>query len=150
MSNIQAGLPVFLLVLGCSALAFAAGPEAIGTVKYVEGGAAIRQGGQSIDAAVGSPVHLNDNLATDAEGSIGITIKDGTLLSLGPDSEMEIDELVYDPARKNVGLNVNVAHGTFLYFSGRIAKVNPQAVTVKTPNAVIGIRGTRFLLNVAE
>lgn len=150
MFNTKACCLAFALVFGHLEIAVAAEPEAIGTVKYLAGSAAIRQGGQSTGAAVGSPVRLNDTLATDPEASIGVTIKDGTLLSLGPDSEMVIDELVYDPARKNVGLNVNVLHGTFSYLSGRIAKINPEAVTVKTPTAVIGIRGTRFLLSVAE
>jgi hypothetical protein len=34
--------------------------------------------------------------------------------------------------------------------SGRIAKKSPQAMTVRTPSATLGVRGTEFVVSVDE
>jgi hypothetical protein len=72
------------------------------------------------------------------------------LVSLGPDTEVTIDEYLFAPANGELKLAASLAKGTLQYISGVIAKLRPEAVSVKTPTGIIGVRGTRFLAKVEE
>ena len=71
-----------------------------------------------------------------------------TLLSIGPNSELVVDEFAYSPGRSELTLLVRLSKGTLHYISGVIAKLRPEGVAVKTPTGLIGVRGTEFLLRV--
>ena len=76
------------------------------------------------------------------DGRVGITLNDDTRVSLGPGSEVRLDQFVYAPADGRVGLVLNIVRGLVAYVSGRIAKLSPDAVKLGTPNAIVGVRGT--------
>lgn len=122
--------------------------QSIGVVKTVEGSPEIIRADQPVASSAGSPVFLNDTLLTDGVSGIGISLNDGTTLSLGEDSELIIDDFVYEPAAGNVGLGMQMLGGTMSYLSGKIAHISPESVSVDTPTATIGIRGTKFLVKV--
>jgi hypothetical protein len=96
----------------------------------------------------GTPVQLGSRLRTASGASLGLTLKDNTILSFGPDTEFVVDEFVYEPARGRLGLVASLARGTLSYISGVIAKLRPDAVSVKTPAGLIGVRGTEFAVRV--
>ena len=73
---------------------------------------------------------------------MGAILQDGTGIGLGPNTELKIDSFLYDPANGKLSLALRLARGVLAYFSGRIAKLAPGAVTVETPVGVIGLRGT--------
>lgn len=145
MPRILRAAPAFLIVL---LLAAAAQAAPIGIVKTSAGAATIVRDGKTLPAQSGADVFLNDNVTTGGDGSIGISFNDATTVSLGGDSELLIDNYVYEPADKNVSLGMNMVAGTFTYLSGKIAAINPETVSLRTPSMVIGIRGTKFLLKV--
>lgn len=118
----------------------------IGFVKVVEGEASITSSGETMPANPGSAVHIGDTANTGENGSLGITLKDNTIMSLGPDTELRIDEYLFAPAQDELKLLASLAKGTLHYISGVIAKLKPNAVSVKTPSGIIGVRGTRFLV----
>jgi hypothetical protein len=89
-----------------------------------------------------------DVVRTGAGGRIGITLKDGTRLSLGATSEVRIDRFAYAPGEGRLALALKVARGVAEYISGRIARLSPGAVKIETPTSIIGIRGTRVLIEV--
>lgn len=124
--------------------------DAIGQIKSVDSGASIRRNGGSTDAEAGGPVYEGDVIVTDLTGSIGITLKDGTVLSLGSDSEMELDRFIFEPQEKKLGFAAKFLSGTATYLSGRIAKLAPEQVNLSTRFSTIGIRGTRVLIKVAK
>lgn len=122
----------------------------IGFVKNVAGEATISTAGQVRKAEVGSPVHVGSLLKTGPQASMGVTFKDETVMSFGPNTELTVDEYLYEPGRGQLKLNSKLAKGSLNYVSGVIAKLRPEAVSVSTPSGVIGVRGTQFLLKVEE
>lgn len=121
---------------------------AIGYVKTVTGDAWVTTGGQQVKAAAGTPVRVGSRLRTAAGASMGVTLKDNTVLSFGPDTEFVLDAFAFDPAKGQLGLATSLFHGTLSYISGVIARLRPESVSVKTPTGLIGVRGTEFAVRV--
>jgi hypothetical protein len=124
--------------------------QAIGYVKTVTGEAWVITAGQHVKAQAGSAVLLGSQLKTGAAASMGVTFKDDTVMSFGPDTELTVDEYLYAPAQDQLRLSARLAKGTLNYLSGVIAKLKPDAVSVKTPTSIIGVRGTQFVARVED
>ena len=122
----------------------------IGYVKNVTGEASVGTGGQVQRAEVGTPVHQGSVLRTGPKSSMGVTFKDETVMSFGPDTELTVDEYLYAPAQGNLKLASKLRKGSLNYVSGVIAKLKPEAVSVDTPSGTIGIRGTQFVVKVEK
>ena len=131
----------------CSLLAQADEPP-IGYVKNVTGDASVSTAGQTVKAEAGTPVLLGSVLRTGQESSMGVTFKDETVMSFGPDTELSVDEYLYAPAQGKLKLGSRLSKGSLNYVSGVIAKLKPDAVSVDTPSGTIGIRGTQFVVKV--
>jgi hypothetical protein len=71
-------------------------------------------------------------------------------MSFGPDTEFVVDEYLYAPVQGKLRLGSKLAKGSLNYVSGVIAKLQPDAVTVRTPSGTIGVRGTQFVVKVEE
>ncbi|MDT8989457.1 FecR family protein [Curvibacter sp. APW13] len=148
-------LVVCALWVGMTASAQTAPPvagsaEPVGRVKTLRGQATIRTQTQTVEAAVGTPVYLGSEIRTGKDASLGLTFKDSTVLSLGADTRLTVDEYVYDPNQGQYKFGANLGKGALNYISGAIAKARPEAVSVKTPGAVIGVRGTHFVVKAEE
>jgi hypothetical protein len=124
--------------------------SAIGYVKTSQGQTEVVVAGKPIQAAPGTPVFQNSVLKTGKNSSLGVTFKDNTIMSLGPDTELLIDEYLYAPAKDELKLGGRITKGTLNYASGVIAKLKPEAVVIRTPSGNIGVRGTHFVLSVVE
>ena len=94
-------------------------------------------------AKSGEGVYFLETVESGINSGLQILLLDETTFTVGPQSEIVIDEMVYDPDG-NSKLIVSVAKGAFRYISGEIAKQNPENVSIRTPNGEIGIRGTSF------
>ena len=134
-----------LFVGGGSSLA---GDDAIGYIKKVEKPAFVVRQGMRQTADIGHSVYMNDLLKTGAAGAMGVTFKDNTMISIGPDTEFVVDEFVYQPREKALSFTSRMTRGTLHFVSGTIAKLAPESVSVETPPGTIGIRGTRFLVKI--
>lgn len=133
-----------------SAFSAQADDTIVAYIKTVSGKADIISGQTTQAASVGAAVHDQDRIKTEDDASVGLTFKDNTVLSLGPNSQLTVDEFVYAPEQSQLKLAVNLLSGTLQYVSGMIAKLKPQAVEVKTPTGMIGVRGTRFVVKVGD
>lgn len=122
--------------------------DIVGCVKTVQGGAVIHRGTETIPATLGFRLLANDVLQTSGDGRLGIILQDGTGIGLGPNTELKIDNFVYEPSAGKLGLLLRLAHGVMAYFSGKIAQLAPGSVSVETPVAVIGLRGTHLAVSV--
>lgn len=140
---------VICLFLGFSLPALADQPV-IGYVKNVKGDALVINGNQQVKAEVGTPVVTGSKLKTGSNASMGITFKDNTVMSFGPNTELTVDEYLYAPNSGKLKLGATMAKGTLAYLSGAIAKIKPDAVSVKTPTGTIGVRGTHFVVKVED
>jgi hypothetical protein len=127
-----------------------AGEVPIGWVKNVTGDASVSSHGVLVKAEPGTAVLQGSVLRTGAKSSMGITFKDETIMSFGPNTQMSVDEYLYAPAQGQLSLVGKLAKGTMNYVSGIIAKLQPDAVAVSTPVGIIGVRGTQFVVKVEE
>ena len=137
-----------LLFVLVTTQAFGQQPGAAGRVKVASGAAFIVRTGGLVPAQAGQIVYQADALRTGAGGRIGITLKDDTRLSLGPNSEVRLDRFAYAPAENQVGLVLRVVRGIVAYVSGRIAKLSPDSIRLETPGAIVGVRGTTLAVRV--
>ena len=126
-------------------IAVAAAQEA-GQIKVSKGSAQIERSGKKLPAAVGRVVQQGDVVITGADGSVGITFRDSSLLSVGPDSVLAIDRFVFDSTTHQGSFDSSLKQGTLAVVSGKLAKQSPEAMKVKTPAAILGVRGTEFLV----
>jgi hypothetical protein len=120
----------------------------IGYVKTVQGAALVVTAGNTVKAEPGTPVRQSSVLKTGQQASMGITLQDDTRLSIGPDTVMAVDGFLYEPTQDAVKLLLSLTQGTLNYVSGLIAKLKPEAVSIKTPTGNIGVRGTHFVAKV--
>jgi len=120
----------------------------IATVQKVSGMATVVRQGRAISAKFGLEIYQNDTLRTGPDGSMGVAFNDDTLLSLGPESVLVIDEFVFAPRQGKFSIVIRMLKGTVAYLSGLISKLAPESAHFKTPTASIGIRGTKFVARV--
>jgi len=132
-------------------LAFAAaGAENAGHIKVARGAVQIERAGQRLAASVGDAVQTGDVVTTGSDGSVGITLLDNSLLSAGPNSALSIDRFAFDSTTHQGGFEASLRKGTLAVVSGKLAKQSPDAMKVKTPAAVLGVRGTEFLVRTSD
>ena len=143
-------LAVSLGLVVWSGTATAQDTAPVGHVKNVKGTATVTTNGKVVIAEPGTPLHQGSALKTEAQSSMGVTFKDNTMMSFGPNTVLTVDEYLYEPSEGKLKLGARMGKGTLNYVSGVIAKLQPDAVTVKTPTGMIGVRGTQFLLKVEE
>lgn len=121
--------------------------EPIGTVETVSGSVNVTRIDGSVETlSVGDKVYQGDTIETPNDAGVGITLADTSSFSLGENSEMVLDELVYDPGQQEGSTVLSLLEGTASFVSGQIAKFSPDAVSITTPVATIGIRGTKVFL----
>lgn len=127
----------------------AAGAD-VGQIKTTKGQVSIERKGQSMAGQVGMVLEPSDVIRTGPDGAVGVTMRDNTLLSAGPNSILALEHFEFDPTTSAGRFDARLQRGTLAVVSGRIAKQSPQAMTVRTPSAVLGIRGTEFVVAAEE
>ena len=132
------------------ALATLAQAADIGRIKVAHGAVTIQRGGASIPASVGMAVQASDVVATGSDGSVGITMTDNSLLSAGPNSVLALDRYDFDDVTSEGHFDASLRKGTLAVVSGRLAQQSPDAMKVRTPSAVLGVRGTEFVVSVGD
>lgn len=144
----------FLAILILSLVALAstapAQTQVAGFVKTVEGSGRIVRADASTPARVGDVLHVSDAVMTEEQSSMGIMLEDDTLLSLGPNSRLELGDFAFEPQEENFAVAIRLLKGSFAYMSGVIARLAPDKVRIETPDAVIAVHGTSFVVKVEE
>jgi hypothetical protein len=120
----------------------------VGSVKSIDGLAWIIRGEEQIPAQAGARLMVNDTMKTGIDGAMGIILRDDTIISMGSGSQMVLSEFVFQPERKQFGMLTKFLKGSFTYISGLMAKLDPESVKIETPEGMVAIRGTHFLIKV--
>ena len=123
-------------------------PAAAGRIKIASGATSIVRQGVALPAKPGELVFEADSLRTGGDGRLGVTLKDDSRISLGPNSDVRLDRFLFAPATDGVGFGLTILRGLLAYISGRIAKLSPDAVRLETPSAILGVRGTHLVIRV--
>ena len=145
--------PLVLLVASIGLLTVwpdPAGASDVGLIKVSKGAVHIERAGQKLPAPVGAKVREGDVVVTGSDGSVGIAFLDASLLSAGPNSALGIDRFAFDSTTNQGAFETSLRRGTLSAVSGKIAKQSPDAMKVKTPVAILGARGTEFLVRTSE
>src|SRR4029079_11882842 len=124
------------LVALSSALALAAQAAAIGQVRVARVKVTIERGGQSLPATTGARLQSGDVLKTGADGSVGLTMSDNSLLSAGPNSVLSLDRYDFDATTSQGQFDATLQKGLLAVIFGRIAKQSPEAMKVRTPSSI--------------
>jgi hypothetical protein len=122
----------------------------IAQVKTVSGKVYIQRSGARVSVKAGDALFEQDTIDTGTDGAIGITFIDNTVMSTGPNSEVALEEYKFDSNNFNGSMLTDLRKGTLSMVSGDIAKSSPAAMKVKTPAAILGVRGTHFVVQVPE
>lgn len=134
-----------ILLLAASSLATAAD---IGQVKTSKGDVSIERGGTTLPGTIGTRLEAADVIRTGPDGSAGITMSDNSLLSVGPNSVLALDTYRFDTTTHQGQFDATLSKGSLAVVSGKIAKQSPDAMKVRTPASVLGVRGTEFVVQV--
>jgi hypothetical protein len=136
----------------CSVLVLAAASAAadVGRVKVSSGPVFIERGGQRMPAPVDTLVQSSDTIVTGANGSVGVTFIDNTRVAAGPNSVLAINRYDFDQTTHAGGFDATLRRGTLGVVSGKMAKQSPEAVTIRSPSMVLGVRGTEFVVYAGE
>jgi hypothetical protein len=120
----------------------------IGIVESVNSPAAVQHVNGTVDTLKpGSSVFKGDKIITGDSGSAVLFMKDESTVSIDANSQIIMDELIYNPGHKQGSEIISLIKGVAVFASGNIAKFHPEAMMVQTPVATIGIRGTTFGLH---
>ncbi len=133
-----------ILLLILSSLTFAN----IAIVKKIKGTVEVKRKGQVISIRKGSTLKNGDVILTKSKSSIGIMFDDGSRVSLGEKALFVINHYVVKPSRKEYDIDLELKKGKAMFSSGKISKLAPQAVKFRIPEGAIGIRGTKFVVEV--
>jgi hypothetical protein len=141
-------------MLGIVLAAFAAVGYAddadVGQIKTVRGTVHLERDGQRLAAAPGMAVRQADKLVTGADGAVGVTFLDNSMLSAGPGSVLGIDRYSFNTTTHAGQFDASLQKGSLAVVSGKIVKQQPGAMRVRTPASVMGVRGTEFLVRVDD
>lgn len=121
-----------------------------GTAKVVRGDVRVERAGTSVPLLVGDMVMEKDRIVVPADGSAGITLRDDTRISVGPRSTLVINGFSFDPKTQDGSVDTSILSGTMRYVTGLVGRLKPCAVRVATATATIGVRGTEFIVEVAD
>ncbi len=123
-----------------------AADNSIGNIKTIKGGVSVSRGAESLNPEPGFRIFDGDLLKTAESSGAGIIFSDGTLVTIGADTELLLNKYIFQPKDNEYAFDVYMKKGTAIYNSGRLGKLSPESVQFRTSKATIGIRGTKFFI----
>lgn len=137
-----------LILAALVAMAIPAMASDVGLIKVSKGDVRIERAGARVAASVGTGVQASDVIVTGSDGLAGITFTDNSLVSLGPNSRLSIDRYRFDSTTHQGEFESSLTKGRLAAISGKMVKQSPEAMKVRTPSAIMGVRGTEFIVQV--
>ncbi len=121
----------------------AAGPAPAGSVTFLAGEATRLAGGKAGKLALGSPVHENDVLETRTRTRLELTLRDGSIVRLGPRAKVRLATAAFGRSPDDRQVSVELVVGE-VWARVRKAVGADARFEVQTETAVAGVRGTTF------
>jgi hypothetical protein len=122
----------------------------IARIKTNSGVAVVERGSQKLRPVPGLKLEKGDRLVTGKDGRMSLTFIDNTRFAVGPNSRVSVSEFEYDRIRQKGSMVTQVDRGSLAVVSGKIAKSSRDAMKVRTPNTLLGVRGTKFIVEVPQ
>lgn len=121
-----------------------------GVVKTSKGTASVERAGTQVSLTPGTHLQQGDRVTTGSDGYLGITMRDDTLLTLGPATSLNIDSYAFDAKTHDGNFLVSLSKGVLSVVTGLIARRSPESFAVKTRISTMGVRGTEFIVEATE
>lgn len=122
--------------------------EGIAIVKNTSGEVSVKRSDMIISVKQRDRLYAQDILMTGAQSQVGVIFHDGSVLSLGEKSNIVIEEFIFQPIEKKFQFDLEMDKDTAIFESGKIGTLSPESFRFKIPEGTIGIRGTKFLVQV--
>ena len=139
-------LLVSILVLFCTSITAAqiTGPK-VGEVVGSMGSTFNERDGATEKTGMGYELQMKDFLQTGEDGGMIIHYLDDTKFTMGPNTELIIDEFAFDTSVVPIELamNVSVNVGSFTYESGSVSNLGGE-VNISAGFATVTVQGTAF------
>ncbi|MEO5378912.1 MAG: FecR domain-containing protein [Magnetococcus sp. DMHC-6] len=119
----------------------------IAQVKNIKGSAFIEREGRQAILKVGDVLEQADIIYTEADGAVGIVFMDNSLVSVGPETVLALDQFEFNTTTHEGVFNSSLRQGTLAVKSGKIVKHSPEAMKINTRHAVLAVRGTEFVVS---
>jgi hypothetical protein len=120
-----------------------AAQDAIGTISRIQGAASATRSDATRALGINASVFANETVSTGEAARLEVTLRDQTRLTLGERVKLTLDRYVFDPAGGRGTIKFGFV-GAFRFVSGQLSKLASAEVSVTTPVAIVGIRGTEF------
>ncbi len=122
--------------------------DSIGVIKTLTGSVSIQRDSEIIDAKLGDELFAQDEVTTADKSSVGMLMHDDARVSMGPNTVMKLDQFNFDTQTHKGSADISVKHGTLSVIAGKMTEKTPGALKVKTPAAILAVRGTEFSIKV--
>ena len=120
----------------------------VAIVKKVSGDVFAKHSQTMKKLSIGQKIQEYDIIITKQNSSVGMIFEDGTIVSLGENSVLSINKYLFRPSLKEFSFDVDMRKGLATYESGKMGKLSPESVKFRIPEGTIGIRGTKFYVEV--
>lgn len=152
ISSILAGLALTaLLALPATSALGAEAENTAGSVKSFTGVAqVIRLGAEPLALKPGDRIFEKDVLTTGKDSSLGLIMRDNSVVSMGPGSRLVVERFLFAPENNALASILRLNKGSLACVTGEITKLSPESTKVMASGYAIGVRGTHFLVNVDE
>jgi hypothetical protein len=122
--------------------------EPIGNVATLTGSATVTRNNTPTPLKLQDDIYLNDVLQTSANSTLGVTFNDATTFNLTANASITVDHFVYEDGGKQNAAIFDIARGTVAFVAAAVAKTGDMSIS--TPTATLGIRGTTGLVEVPQ
>jgi hypothetical protein len=139
-----------VLLLSLATILPARADESIGRIKTETGQVFVQRNGGNAPLKIGDHVFRSDTIVTEDGSSVGMTFADNSLMSLGPRSRLRLDQFQFNKTTHQGLFDTALEKGTLAVKSGQIVRQTPGAMHVRTPAALLGVRGTEFVVRAGE
>lgn len=123
--------------------------DSVAVLKNIKNSLEIHRDGSTITKIdEGMSLIKGDVLKSSNDANADIIFKDGTKVRLGANSILSIDDYIYEPANKKYNFELSLNKGVAVYESGKLSDASHENIKFKVPTGTIGVRGTKFLVEV--
>ena len=131
------------LIAALAVSSVAVAQDSAGMVVASRGEVIALSGGGSRELKQGDFIYIDDEIMTTNRSFVVLQFQDGAKVTVRPDSTMIIEQYVYN-GNADDEAELNLVAGGLRVITGAMAKSNPENYKVRTPVALMGVRGTEF------
>ena len=120
----------------------------IAVVSHIEGTVLAKNASGTQELKLGASLDEDMLIITKESSLVTIIFKDNSVLNLGENSLLKLEKFVFQPKVEEFSFDLFLQKGGLIFESGKIGELAPEKFELKTPDGMVAIRGTKFVVNV--